>query len=181
MSSSTVHSFLEAAAAGIRADDRVPHSPDVVVWRGRIGGEVLDLLSTKDPAIVVSCDRANPDLTIDPLTLNLTIVVLCMSRGGQDREDVALALSEGVMRWLYGWVWGSSFKARPPDGLTARNIWTPSIDKKGAALWAVAWNQLLEIPDPAGAEEPWVPEALFIDDEDSPETPGDLAPAGAPS
>ena len=175
MTGSTLRRFLEAAAQAIRDDVRVPEAAEVSVWRGRVGAEVLDRLSTRDPAIVLACDRADLSPDLSPVSMNLTIVALCMSRGGKDRDDVALTLVEGLTRWIDDWVWGPDFNARPPDRITARNLWTPSVDKKGVTIWALAWTQQLELP-PLAPGEPWIPETLWIDDEVA--GPQDLTPEG---
>ena len=164
MTGSTLRRFLEAAAQAIRDDVRVPEAAEVSVWRGRVGAEVLDRLSTRDPAIVLACDRADLSPDLSPVSMNLTIVALCMSRGGKDRDDVALTLVEGLTRWIDDWVWGPDFNARPPDRITARNLWTPSVDKKGVTIWALAWTQQLELASTPA--DPFVPDRLSIEFDD---------------
>ena len=164
-SDSHIGRFLDAAADSIR--EQIPALGEVLVWRGRVGDHVIDKIAMRDPAVVIACDRADVAPLGAPLALNLTIVALCVARGGADRGKIALGLVEGLARWLDAWAWGDQFRARPPERITARNLWTGGTDQKGIAIWALAWSQQLELP-PLAPDEPWVPEALFIDDEDSP-------------
>ena len=176
MEDSHVGRFLDSAADSIR--DQIPVLHEVLVWRGRVGEPVIDKISMRTPAVVIACDRADVAPLTSPLSLNLTIVTLVVTRGGEERGKVALGIVEGLVRWLDAWEWGTGFHAHPPERITARNLWTGAADQKGVAIWALAWSQKLALP-PLAPGEPWVPATLWLDDAGATPVEVDLPPAGA--
>ncbi len=176
MDDSHIGRFLDTAADSVR--NQIPGLHEVLVWRGRVGESVIDKISMRTPAVVIACDRADVAPLSSPLALQLTLVALCVARGGEERGRVALGLVEGLARWLDAWEWGAGLDARPPERITARNLWTRGVDQKGIAIWALAWSQQLALP-PLAPGEPWVPATLWLDDGGATSVEVDLPPAGA--
>lgn len=138
---------LDAAIAGwpamYRPRDVIPHA-------GRVTLEDLQHIASRKNTLMVSCLRTS-DVRREPsfgnhlsvLARMAVFVGTCDTRKAK-RDAMALVVTDLVTHLVYGNVFGSEF-ALDPERINSDNRYSVTIDKTGANLWAVTWDQRIAI------------------------------------
>ena len=140
-----------AALSAAKADWPSEYRPrDVIPHAGRVTLDDLKYISAKKNALMVSCLRTS-DVMRDAL-LGKAVTVLarmavfvgtCDTRRAK-RDAAALVVTDLVTGLVYDNTFGNDY-ARDPERINSDNRYSVTIDKTGANLWAVTWDQRIAL------------------------------------
>lgn len=136
----TITDHLEAAL--------VNHTTDVASHPGRFTEAELSRLLTGRKAIRVAIENTQSVSVngqgIQEANLLMAAFVICSDTKEQPRHQSALLLTEAVMEQLPFNRFGTSYlKPVKPSSISAENLYSGEIDRKGIALWGISWEQTL--------------------------------------
>lgn len=140
----------DAIAAALAADQRLQAlRVTVSVHGGDFGIEDLKQYGKNAPAVILSLLHA--DVEEQPGGENWAdtvfgIVVLTKPRPPLSEDDAAIQVVDATLRAVRGSWWGE-LNVRAPERVTARNLFSPGIDKLGVAMWAIGFHQLVQLLD----------------------------------
>ena len=149
--------FLTALVAGLSA--KLPDLAACVTHPGPLTPEEITRSSPRAPAVLSACLGAaaaaeSGDGRTDA-DLRLASFAVARDRVGVPRDRAAAAMAEGILEWLPRFRPGGGLIAGPPEQIRAENLFSVSLDRTGAALWAVSWRQRLRLG--AAARPPAAP------------------------
>jgi phage gp37-like protein len=157
-------SFRDSIIAGIAA--KLPELRTVDGHPGRFNLDELKRMATKLPGVKVAIlgipktdELASGEFKA---TLKMAAFILVGDRRQLSKEIAALNLVEVVTTLIGSNRWGRG-DAYMPENISADNLYSGSIDKKGVAIWAVTWSQAIRI-----GGDTWsggvVPDNIYISD-----------------
>lgn len=78
-------------------------------------------------------------------TLRMAAFIICSDHAGPDRTKSAIELAEKVVSVLPRNRWDSEdYQIIAESTISAQNLYTGDIEKKGIAMWAVTWTQTIK-------------------------------------
>lgn len=144
---SAIIDVRDAIVATIK--EAIPGLRMVVGHAGRFDtAEELLRIITQAPAVLVSCLAVNRvDEQGGVLCPEVRWVAYVVTRDAPKlKKDVsAVAIIEQLVRVIAGNRWGIDGTHRP-RGITGENLYSGAIDSLGVAIWAVPWQQGLDLP-----------------------------------
>ena len=140
----TLHDALIEITAGIR--QALDPSIDVDQHPGRFTEAELGTLVLKKRAVRVAIE-AVPQVSVNgpgaiQAQLLMSAFVICGDSAVAPRHQAALTIVHQLLGHIPHQRWGTQY-LRPalPASLTVDNLYNGEIDRKGIALWGVAWQQ----------------------------------------
>lgn len=129
---------IKEAVPALRAS--TPHG-------GRFNLQELRRYAVSAPCILVACLGA-PKITEEGsqlvAKLRWAAFVLARDTKGQSRGAEALLLVEALLGVIRGNRWELEHAHRP-ESLRAENLYSGKLDTHGVALWAITWEQSLDL------------------------------------
>lgn len=114
---------------------------------GRLDEAELKRLAVKAPAVLVALmgvDGLESKGGAPHATFSLAAVVVCgTGKKGEPADEGALALAGAVLEALEGNRFGCDVGA--PASVRAENLYSGELDAGHSALWAVTWNQAVDV------------------------------------
>ena len=140
----SLHSALTAVTDGIVAalDPQI----DVAQHPGRFTEAELERLVLKKRAVRVAIEGL-PEVSVTgpgriQAQLTLSAFICCGDSLAAPRHQAALALVESLLHLIPHQRWGvPCLRPALPASLRVDNLYNGEINRKGVALWAVAWRQ----------------------------------------
>ena len=123
----------------------VDEAKDVESHPGRFTQDELKRLLTKKRAVRVAIEQS-PSLTVTgqgfrDVTLIMAAYVICSDAKESDRHKSALSLVETILQELPFCRFGTDNLMPVNAGtVTAENLYSGEIDRKGIAMWGVSWE-----------------------------------------
>lgn len=146
----TLVDFQAAVRDGLAADPRlVELRAHVSAHGGEFTIEALTRYAKQAPAVVIGLLRADTENVGGGLiaTVTVGVAVLAKDAPGVTRHDQALNLADATMRALRGRFWRDSLTLSAPKEIASKNLYAPKLDGLGVAMWAIAFDQELELTD----------------------------------
>ena len=137
--------FRAAVVSAIKA--RVP-SVAVEEHGGRFDAAELKRVAVRAPAVFVAVLGVGDVRELGGeigAALNMGAFVITTSASSAPRDEAALAIVQALLGLVPGNRWGRA--EGNPDRITAENLFSSTIDKRGVAMWAVSWRQRTTITD----------------------------------
>jgi hypothetical protein len=107
---------------------------------------------TGAPALVVVC-MGVPEIEVQGgmSCANSAWAIFVLTRtvpenAGGPRDTFVMRLVEQVVATLPEQTWGH-LAAQCPKNMVATNLFSTPLDKEGLALWAIRWQQLVDVPE----------------------------------
>lgn len=127
----------------------------------------------RTPALIVAC-LGLPNFEFQGSTVVgvATFGAFCMvADSSRERRDIgALLLAESVVVETFKNFWNGAATSTPRN-VSAANLYSPALDKLGIAMWAVKWDQLVDLQRNAVAQiDDFKTMSGQIDAIDSPDT-----------
>lgn len=113
---------------------------------GRFDLQELQRWSMQAPAVAVSAVQI-PGVANDEtnqVRVRWVAYLIVKDAPGVTRDVVALDYTEALLRLARGNTWGLDNLQRP-ESLAADNLYNGQSDRKGMALWAVSWQQSVNL------------------------------------
>lgn len=114
---------------------------------GRLDEAELKRLAVRAPGVLVALmgvDGVGSKGGAPHATFSLAAIIVCgTGRKGEPAEEGALALVGGVLEALEGNRFGCDVDA--PSTVRAENLYSGELDAGHTALWAVTWNQTVDV------------------------------------
>jgi len=178
--------FRDSIISGI--DAKLPELRSVAGHPGRFNLEELKRMTTRLPGVKVAILGAPQTEELGTgeykATLKFAAFILVGDRRNLSKEKAALNLVEILTTLIGSNRWGRD-DVYLAENISADNLYSGSIDKKGVAIWAVTWSQAIRI-----GEDTWaggaVPTDIYISDNEPdwgehPENYDQIVTDGAPS
>ncbi|WP_419534734.1 hypothetical protein [Endozoicomonas sp.] len=129
----------------------VNHTTDVASHPGRFTETELSRLLTARKAVRVSIENTQSvSVTgqgIQEANLLMAAFVICSDSKNEPRHESALLLTEAIIEQLPFNRFGTYYlKPVKPSSISAENLYSGEIDRKGIALWGISWEQTLTRP-----------------------------------
>ena len=129
----------------------VNHTTDAVSHPGRFTETELSRLLTARKAVRVSIENTQSvSVTgqgIQEANLLMAAFVICSDSKNEPRHESALLLTEAIIEQLPFSRFGTDYlKPVKPSSISAENLYSGEIDRKGIALWGISWEQTLTRP-----------------------------------
>ena len=123
----------------------------VAIVGGQFGSKDLERVANNAPGALISMQGMTKAAVDTTVTADLVCVLASKGAAGNRRALQIVDMVSLVMSKLaFGWVPGSLDCVGAAVDAQAENLYTPELDTKGVALWAVAWKQdvdLIQIAD----------------------------------
>jgi phage gp37-like protein len=161
-----VSSHLADLYAVIQTTIRAHFPADIVLEVSMHDGEwdvdEIETYSKKAPCIVVVGDGGKSQKTGNTIKELHRFDAYVMTRDRTvssarlQRTRGALIIYEHLLRLLHSTYWNSdahTYNAARPDKIESANLYNGKIGDVGVALWAVRWEQLIEIPADTDAND----------------------------
>ena len=130
-------------------ETEVTGATEVESYGGRLNLDEVNRVTKRTPAVLVavvnggSADgRANGQLE---LKAQIAAFVLTEDARGNDRDAAALSVAEEVIISVAGWSWKGAGKAKMPKDVKLESLYSGKLDRRGVALLAVSWTQIVPI------------------------------------
>lgn len=109
--------------------------------------------SLKTPAIFVTCEATErePD---GYHRASMVMVIVTRSTTATERSPAVMALASKILAWIYGQDFDDDQVKLGADNIASRNLYGAKADEHGVHLWAITWEQLLELVNEEPAELP---------------------------
>ncbi|MGI2027794.1 hypothetical protein [Endozoicomonas acroporae] len=129
----------------------VNHTTDVASHPGRFTETELSRLLTARKAVRVSIENTQSvSVTgqgIQEANLLMAAFVICSDSKNEPRHESALLLTEAIIEQLPFNRFSTNYlKPVKPSSISAENLYSGEIDRKGIALWGISWEQTLTRP-----------------------------------
>ena len=145
---STINDVRTAIVDTIKADAVLQTlNVDVRTHRGRFTLDDLKTVATRPMSCLVSC------LAIKETDLQGGVnfcrcvwgaFIMTVDKPQVSRDEAALIILTRLMMVIPGNLWGLDITA--PEELTANNLYSGSAADKGIVIWAVTWDQKVDLP-----------------------------------
>ena len=124
------------------------HTSDISSHPGRFTEQELSRLLTSKKAIRVAIENTQAvSVTgqgIQEARLLMAAYVICSDTADSPRHQNALDMMEAVIEQLPFNRFGTRYlKPVEPKSISAENLYSGEIDRKGIALWGISWEQTL--------------------------------------
>lgn len=138
-------------------------------YAGQFNPDDMGRVSFKAPALFTAClggpkgaDRGTGELPIDARWL--VFIVTRSTRGRSDRHNQALTLAEKVALTVQDNRWELGGAVSAPEKLEIKNLFSGKADGKGVALYAVSWQQTVNLGESVwdGEADGVVPDEIYI-------------------
>lgn len=130
----------------VEALKAIPGVRTVQTHGGRFDLAELKRVSTQSPALLIAClSLPGIDDRHGTLDVHWGIFIVARSNAREKRDEIALALAQRVLDLVRGNDW--DVDAQRPTRLRADNLFNTTVDKQGVALWAVSFQQKLNVAD----------------------------------
>ncbi len=121
---------------------------DVASHPGRFTEAELGRLLTARQAVRVAIENTQSinvnGQGIQEASLLMAAFVICSDSKAQPRHKSALALTEAIIQQLPFNRFNTDYlKPVKPTTISAENLYSGEIDRKGIALWGISWEQTL--------------------------------------
>lgn len=129
----------------------VNHTTDVASHPGRFTEAELSRLLTARKAVRVSIENTQSVSVngqgIQEASLLMAAFVICSDSNTEPRHQSALLLTEAIIEQLPFNRFSTDYlKPVKPSSISAENLYSGEIDRKGIALWGISWEQTLTRP-----------------------------------
>lgn len=116
---------------------------------GAFNQKELERYSKAAPHVVLTLLGFEPELQAGMAVAEARWGVMCFTKQtpGVPRTDSAIALAEAAVQVLLPLFAGQELGGRP-NSMSARNVYSTPLDFSGTAMWAIEWNQTLELVVP---------------------------------
>ena len=137
----TISDYLEANLAD--------HTKDVASHPGRFSEDELSRLLTGKKAVRVAIENTQ-SVSVDgqgihEAKLLMAAYVICSDTHDAPRHKSALAITEAIVELLPFNRFGlNNLKPVTPASISAENLYSGEIDRKGIALWGISWEQIIK-------------------------------------
>lgn len=143
-----------AIASTLKAE--VPDLADTYVHQGLLTAEDLKRYTRKSPSAIVALGRTGGvELhggSIVVVPLRWTVFLVTSDAPQKPRTTQTLVYLQQILKVIGKTAshrWGVAGNHKP-SRLSARNLYNGTLDKRGLSLWAVEWEQPLDLPDDLG-------------------------------
>lgn len=135
------------AAIASTINTALPQLTNVYTHGGRFTLEDLKRIAVRAPTALVAClgiaDVENEGgQNVAEVQWGVFVVTAGTSQQGRDTE--ALTVVEAVANVVGGNSWQDSSLSYPTS-VRAENLYSPSLDAQGMALWAITWRQEIDL------------------------------------
>lgn len=144
MKTGDINQVRDAIVATIKAE--LPELKDCQTHGGRFDLEELKRVSRRAPAVLVSAVQipALADNRANQMRVRWVAYLIVKDAPGASRDVAALDYTEALMRLVKGNDWGLKSLQRP-ENIAADNLYSGGSDRNGMALWAVSWQQVVNL------------------------------------
>jgi len=113
---------------------------------GRFDLQELQRWSKQAPAVLVAAVQipALADNRANQMRVRWVAYLMVKDAPGASRDVAALDYTEALMRLVKGNDWGLNSMQRP-ENIAADNLYNSGSDRNGMALWAVSWQQAVNL------------------------------------
>jgi phage gp37-like protein len=144
---SIIVKLQDAIANGLR--DKLGDLVDVSMHGGRFTLEQIKRHTRRSPAVILAC-AGLPDLEIQGgaervVTTRWVAMVMATDRERNTRDEKCIATVELILHLLGDQRWDLDDVHRTSD-IDATNLFAPDVERHGLALWAVTWDQKVDLP-----------------------------------
>jgi hypothetical protein len=142
-----INPYLEAVTTAIKTA-LVDACKDVESHPGRFTEAELKRISLSRRAVRIAVEDIL-ETQVSPMKrvsyrLLMAAFVICSDRDGPDRSESAIELVEKVISVLPRNRWNSDdYKPVLESTISAQNLYSGEIEKRGIAMWAITWNQTI--------------------------------------
>ena len=124
------------------------HTSDVSSHPGRFTEQELSRLLTAKKAVRIAIENTQSvSVTgqgIQEARLLVAAYIICSDSKNNSRHLSALDLTEAVIRELpFNRFGTNTLRPVEPKTISAENLYSGEIDRKGIALWGISWEQTL--------------------------------------
>jgi hypothetical protein len=136
------------SAIAEKIEEIMPDDVSVFTHGGQFDLDQVKRYSAKAPAIIVACLRMGSiEIQGGERVADLRWVAMILERNrDNDRRGVlALAKLELLTHLIAENRWGLDFTTAPATGFNAANLFSGAVDAKGLAMWAVVWDQKIDL------------------------------------
>lgn len=140
--------FVECQAAIVDVvKARLPALKTVQSHGGSLTEAELRRWGAVAPAVFVSVlGVRNPNTRLlDNVDLVLCLYVATRNSPSGSRDDLALNLVQGLNQLLVAQRWESDCFVGLPTNVDSQNLFSTDLDKNGLSLWAITWQQTVEL------------------------------------
>lgn len=143
-----INEFCEAVTAAIK-DHIADVCTDVESHPGRFTESELSRISRAPRAVRVAIEDI-AETNVSPMgktqyRLLMAAFVICSDKQGPDRTESAIECVEKVISVLPRNRWNSdNYFPVQEASINAQNLYSGEIEKKGIAMWAVTWSQIIK-------------------------------------
>ena len=120
----------------------------VLEYGGSFDLEEVKRIATRTPALVVTClgvSKLNVEGgAIGNASTKFALFAVATNTVKEMRDVAALTLAEAVLVDLPYQRWDNKAN-NVPVGISANNLYSASLDKQGVSLWAIQWNQEVDL------------------------------------
>lgn len=143
----------------------LPELRQCEIHGGQFDLDELKRFLTVTPSIRLAM-LATPRLTPEnsggiDVDLRLAAFIVTRDAGALAREDAALNIAQAILLLVHGNHWGLDY-AHPARDVASRALYSGPVDRTGAALWSVNWNQTVRIGADAFLEDGVLPDSLYV-------------------
>lgn len=127
--------------------DTVGDRVSVFAHGGSFNLEQINRYSAKAPAVVVAtiaCRGIEIQGTERVADFRWVAFILARNDTGDARDEIALAMVELLMHLIGEQRWGVEC-AQATKKVNAANLFSAGVDAKGLALWAITWDQAIDL------------------------------------
>lgn len=119
----------------------------VTTHRGRVTLEEIKRYSMAAPCalVVVSGGRGDTDTQVVASSRRLTVFIV-VKNGTVQSDAAALSLVDELIKLIHNNRWGID-DAELPVSINDDNLYSAQLDAVGVALWAISWEQNLQLTD----------------------------------
>lgn len=142
-----INPYLDAVTAAVKAE-LIGVCKDVESHPGRFTESELKRISLSRRAVRIAVEdiletRISPMKKVS-YRLLMAAFVICSDRDGPDRSESAIEVVEKVISVLPRNRWNSDdYQAVLETSISAQNLYSGEIEKRGVAMWAITWNQTI--------------------------------------
>jgi phage gp37-like protein len=132
--------------AGVQ--DRLGDAVSVISHGGRFDVDQLRRYTTRAPAIVVSCagvSKIEIEGNERKASLQWAAIIIARNQPANMRDVLALAMLESLLHLIAGNNWDMN-DVHTPTNISATNLFSATSDSLGNAMWALTWNQAIDLP-----------------------------------
>lgn len=138
--------IVAALVAQTAPDGRLP-KVQVSTHGGMFTAEDAERYSKRSPALVLSLLAAPVVLEAEGPQVEAHWVLFCIANDAAGKRDaIAIWLADAAVRSI-NWLAFETATASRVQNVTPKNVFSPTIDKMGLAMWSIMFTQRIELRD----------------------------------